>query len=246
MYIIMIDVNQFFYKNKKKIFIFSTISAFVNLFITFICRLNINDISILYNLDYSKKLSLFNIINNMNINQKNIIFYIESIKIMSTVISQFLLTTLVIWLIPFISLSLIKKFIYVQTQILKSFFLFILTIYLQFSLIEIKYDFFIIIRILLSTLLLVSVIFYIIEKKNIFYSIKNSTKIMINNIYLIIPMIFFWLIFKWLILILLKLFNIFSMYTNIFILNIFINIYFSYIIIYLFRFYIFYKAKDII
>ncbi|WP_420022479.1 YciC family protein [Buchnera aphidicola] len=246
MYIIMIDVNRFFYNNKIKIFIFSTISAFTNLFIEYICSVNINEFSILYNLDYSKKLSLFNIINNMSINQKNIIFYIECIKLISVTVSQFLLITSVIWLIPFISLPLIKKFTYIQKKIFKYFFLFILTIYLQYSLITLKFNFFIIIKIIFSIFLLTSIIFYIIEKKSIFYTLKISSRCVIHNTHLMIPIIFMSLIFKYLIFILLNLFNISAIHINIFILNIFINIYFSYIIIYLFRFYIFCKTKDTI
>ncbi|VFP77756.1 UPF0259 membrane protein YciC [Buchnera aphidicola (Cinara cf. splendens/pseudotsugae 3390)] len=245
-YMIMIDVHHFFYKNITKILIFSTITSLIKLLIHFFFNVTVHEASCLYNMDYFKKISSFQIIHNMNTSQKKIIFYIIFMKIISTVISNLFLLTLIFGVIPFISSFLIKNFYYIIKYIFKSFFLFSLILCLQYSLIEIKFSFFTILKMLLHSMFFISFIYYMSEKKDIANALHNGVKIIFFNINLMIPKILVWLTFRWLISMLLKLLYIFPIYINIFLLNILINMYFSYIIIYLFRLYYFSKYKNMV
>ncbi|WP_075474654.1 YciC family protein [Buchnera aphidicola] len=242
---IIIDVHYFFYKNITKILIFSTITSLIKLLIHYIFNVTVNEVSCLYRIDFLKKTSLFKVIHDMDVNQKKIIFYIMRTKIISSVISNFFLLTLVFGLIPFISSFLIKKFYYIISHIFKSFFLFSLILCLQYSLIEVTFSFFTILKILLHSMFFMSVIYYIAEKKNIVSALCSGIEIIFVNVNLVIPKILVWLIFRWLFSILLKLSYTFPIYINIFLLNILINIYFSYIIIYLFRFYYFSRNRKV-
>ncbi|VFP79188.1 UPF0259 membrane protein YciC [Buchnera aphidicola (Cinara curtihirsuta)] len=245
-YIITYDAYKFFYKNIINIFVYSIISSLINIILQNIFSIKLVELSILYKSYFFKKESLLNIINNMNINQKKIIFYIKFIKILCLTISNFFLFISILYLIHFVSSSILKNIYYTIIRIFQSFFLCIPLLYLQFLLIETKFNISIVPKILISLLSFLSLIIFLIEKKNIFYSLRYSMKILFYDIYIIIPIILLNLIFKKLILIFFKLFFIFPMYVNIFLLNFFINIYFSYITIYLFRFYIYSKVRNVI
>ncbi|VFP88262.1 UPF0259 membrane protein YciC [Buchnera aphidicola (Cinara piceae)] len=244
-YIIMYDTYQFFYKNIINIFVYSIISALINIFLQNIFSIKIIELSILYTSYFFKKESLFNIIYNMNINQKKVIFYIEFIKAFCSIISNFFLFISVLYLIYFISSSILKNIYYTIIKIFQSFFLCMPLLYLQFLLIGTKFNIFILPKVLLSLASFMSLIIFFIEKKNIFYSFIYSIKILLYNMYIIMPIILLNLIFRKLIFIFFKIFFMFPAYINIFLLNFFINIYFSYIIIYLFRFYIYSKVNNI-
>uniref|UniRef100_A0A451DF94 UPF0259 membrane protein YciC n=1 Tax=Buchnera aphidicola (Cinara pseudotsugae) TaxID=2518978 RepID=A0A451DF94_9GAMM len=243
-YMIMIDVHHFFYKNITKILIFSTITSLIKLLIHCFFNVTIHEASCLYNMDYFKNISLFQIVHNMNASQKKIIFYTIFMKIISSVISNLFLLTLIFGVIPCISSFLVKNFYYIIKYIFRSFFLFSLILCLQYSLIEVKFSIFTIPKMLLHSMFFISFIYYISEKKNIANSLRNGVEIIFFNINLMIPKILVWLIFRWLFSILLKLIYIFPIYINIFLLNILINMYFSYIIIYLFKFYYFSKYRE--
>lgn len=245
-YIIVYDVRQFFKKNIINIIQLSILSALISLIIQNIFKINTQELSILYGNHFFKNISLIEIINKMNIAQRKILFYIEGIKTISIILNDSFFYTSMIYLIQSISYAELQPLYAIIIKSLKSFFWLIPFTGLQLFLIETRFTFFIIPRILFFILFSLSPIIFLSEKKNIFYAVKDSIKISWNYIYTITPVILFWLFLKQLIIILTEIFFVFSIYINVFMLHIFVNIGFSLIIIYLFRLHFFFKIKNII
>ncbi|WP_075433792.1 YciC family protein [Buchnera aphidicola] len=242
-YIVMYDVYQFFKKNIINIFVLSVLSAIINILLQYMLNINKTDLSILYQAHAFKKIGSHVIQYRLNANQKKIIFYMKRVKVTCLLVSAAFLYTSIIYFLKSIYLTVYQKYYYVLKKTCQFFFLLIPIIGLEYLLIELNISYFFILKILFSMLLATFPMILLLDNNGILGALRSSARIAWDNIYIVFPAIILRFIFKFFVTILFKFCFMFSVYTNIFVLNVILNLGLSYIIICLFRLYLLQKKS---
>ncbi len=231
------DTFHFFSKQIRTIFFISIFVTFISILINMFIRPDIHIISIIENDKFINAGSLLSLINNMNIEEKYQLLKYSILKILELLISKTLLLGSMITLIS--TLSNNKKesivfLIYSLFSFLPS--LFILN-FLTTFITQLGFVLFIIPGILLSILLSLSPIIFSFKKNSLIDSIRISIHTSWQHIKIIGPGVLCWMCSKFILTAMLS--NIYFINKNIvfLILNMSMNMLFSILIIYLFRFY---------
>lgn len=240
------DSYHFFKKQIKNIIILSSLCSLVTIIIQYFIGPNINELSILYNTLFFKNYSLFQIMQNITPEQKKIIIHIFCSKNLSLLINHTLLYGSIIFLIQSIILKKQKNLYQVIIQSFSYMPILFPLIFFKFFIIEVGFIILMAPGVIFSALLPLSPIILLIEKKGIMSSLKNSIFLSWKNIYVIMMPLFIWNILKWMIINFFITLYVFPININIFLINIFLNIGYSYVIIYLFRFNTLIKLKNIL
>ncbi|MCU4136953.1 envelope biogenesis factor ElyC [Buchnera aphidicola (Sitobion miscanthi)] len=231
------DTCYFFYKQIRTIFFISIFIAFINLIIDVFVKPNIHIISIIENNNFINAHSLLELINSMSLEEKHELLKYSIFKIIESLMSKTVLLGSIIILISSVSNSE-KKTIITSICSLFSFLpnLFILN-FLSTIIIQIGFMLFIIPGVLLSITLSLSPIIFSFKKHGLIDSIRLSISISWRYIKIISPCILTWMFSKFILTVFLD--HIHFLNKNILdlISNISMNILFSILIIYLFRFY---------
>ncbi|QIQ41863.1 MAG: UPF0259 family protein [Buchnera aphidicola (Microlophium carnosum)] len=231
------DTHHFFYKQIGPIFFISISVTLINMLVDMFIKPDRYILSIIENNKLINASSLLELINNMNLEEKYELFKYSTLKTIESLMSKTMLLGSVIILISVLSKSEKKTII---SSIL-SFFSFIPSLFilnfLTAFVVQIGYMFLIIPGILLSITLSLSPIILSFKKYGIIDSMRISVYISWKYINIIGYSVLFWMCSKFILTILLD--QIYFINKNILFLisNVTINILFSILIIYLFRFY---------
>ncbi|QCI17672.1 UPF0259 family protein [Buchnera aphidicola (Acyrthosiphon lactucae)] len=231
------DTRYFFYKQIGIIFFISIFVALINILIDMFIEPDIHIVSIIENNKFINTGSLLELIGNMNLEEKNELLKYSIVKIIESLMSKTLLLGSTIILISFLSENRNKSIvsaIYSFLSFLPN--LFILNFLITF-ITQIGFMFLIIPGILLSITLSLSPIIFSFKKHGLIDSMRLSMYISWKYIKIIGPGILFWICSKFILTILVSHINFFNKNILFLIFNISINILFSILIIYLFRFY---------
>ncbi|CAL4321794.1 UPF0259 membrane protein YciC [Buchnera aphidicola (Eriosoma grossulariae)] len=230
------DTCNFLIKNIQPILLIIFFSAFISTIIDHIITPNICSISKIY-MNYDTD-NLFEIIKNMTIAQKKILFKISIFRNIAYLIGN---TFLFGSLILFIQITSQQKKIKIKQSIkqLTPLFPSLFSLLLILSIIiQIGFVCFILPGIIGSIILALSPIVLIIEKQKIINSIFISINLIKDKIYTISPAIIIWMVSKILIsMMIIVLFSNFPTSLSFLLHNIFNNFISSILIIYLYRFY---------
>ncbi|QCI18819.1 YciC family protein [Buchnera aphidicola] len=231
------DTYHFVSKEIKTIFFISIVATLISILINMLIKPDMHIISIIENNKFINSHSVFDFVNNMSEYEKKALLKYSIFKIIEFLTSKTFLLGSIITLITCLSDNKkqpISFSIIFFTKLLPSlFFLNCITNII----IQIGFIFFIFPGIFLSILLALSPIILSFKKNTLIDSIKLSISISWKHINIIGTGVLFWMCMKF---ILTKvLFNIPIINTNFIflILNVSINVFFSILIIYLFRFY---------
>ncbi|QCI20414.1 UPF0259 family protein [Buchnera aphidicola (Brachycaudus cardui)] len=231
------DTHHFFSKQVGSIFFISIFITFISILIDMFIKPDMHIISIMENNKFINTNSLLELINNMNLKEKYELLKYSIFKIIELLMSKTLLLGSIITLISNLSNNKKESFIY-SIYSLSAFLpsLFILNCITTF-ITQLGFMLLIIPGILLSILLSLSPIIFSFKQHSFMDSIRLSANIAYKNIKIIGPGVLFFLFGKFILTIILS--NIHFMNKNIIflILNISVNILYSILIIYLFRFY---------
>lgn len=231
------DTYHFVRREIKTIFGISVITTFISILINMLIKPDINIISIIENKQIVNSHAIFDIINNMSIYEKKQLLKYSIFKILEFLISKtFLLGTVITFIMH---LSSKEKKITSSLSILFRFLpsLFILNFFITF-ITQLGFMLFILPGIFLSILLAMSPIILSFNKKNgIIDSIRLSASISLKYIHIIGTSVLLWMLIKFVFTTLLSNINLINKNFIFFILNINLNILFSMLTIYLFRFY---------
>ncbi|WAI18566.1 MAG: YciC family protein [Buchnera aphidicola (Acyrthosiphon caraganae)] len=231
------DTCYFFCKQIRIIFFISMFVTFINMLINMLIKPDVYIASIIENNEFLHSRSLLELIDNMDLEEKNALLKYSFFKIIELLISKTVLLGSIIILISILSENK-KKSIISSICSLFSFLpsLFMLN-FLTTFMIQIGFMLLIIPGILLSITLSLSPIIFSFKEHGLIDSIRLSMHISWKHIKIIGSGILFWMLSKFFLTILLG--HIYFINTNILflILNITMNILFSILIIYLFRFY---------
>ncbi|WP_284442976.1 YciC family protein [Buchnera aphidicola] len=231
------DTRHFFCKQIGIIFFISALVACINILIDFFVKPDMHIISIIKNNQFTRFSSFLELMNNMTFEDKNELLKYFIFKSIESLISKTILLGSIITLISILSKNK-KESIISSIGSLFSFLpsLFILN-FLTTFIIQMGYMFLIIPGILLSIILSLSPIIFSFKQHGLIDSIRLSIYISWKYIRIIEPVVLFWICSKFLLTILVT--NIHFINNNILFLisNISMNMLFSILIIYLFRFY---------
>lgn len=238
------DTCHFVSKEIKTIFFISVITTFISILINMLIKPDMHIISIIENNRFINSYSVFDFINNMTEYEKKELLKYSIFKIIEFLTSKTFLLGSIITLITYLSNRKKQKItssIMFLAKVLPS--LFILNCITNI-IIQIGFMFFILPGIFLSILLALSPIIFSFQKNTLIESIRLSIAISWKYINIIGTGVLLWMCVKF---ILTKiLLNIHLMNKNFisFILNINMNIFFSILIIYLFRFYMLFLRTE--
>ncbi|QIE01993.1 YciC family protein [Buchnera aphidicola] len=232
------DTYYFFSKQIKMIIFISISVTFLNIFLEMLFQPDMHISSIIENNHFINANSLLELINNMNIYEKHQLLKYSIVKIMIFLASKTILTSSIITLILFLS-NMIKdsiiSLIYSFLSFLPS--LFMLN-FLTVIIIQLGLMLFVVPGVLLSIILPLSPIILSFKHGGLISSIRTSMYLSWKHIKIIGPGVLFWIFGKFFITILfLSYMHVMNKNIILFMLNISINIIFSILIIYLFRFY---------
>ncbi|CAL4322315.1 UPF0259 membrane protein YciC [Buchnera aphidicola (Protaphis terricola)] len=235
------DTYNFVSKEIKTIFFISIISTFISVLINILIKPDMHIISIIENNKFINSHTLFDFINNMNEYEKKKLLKYSIFKILEFLISKTFLLGSTITLITYLSKNKKKPIIFSMTFFIKLLpSLFILNFIIN-MIVQVGFAFFILPGIFLSILLSLSPIILCFEKNTLINTIRISIFTVWNNINIIGPGVLFFMCIKFF---LTKIFMNMHLINKNFItliLNININIFFSILTIYLFRFYMLFK-----
>ncbi|QCI23815.1 UPF0259 family protein [Buchnera aphidicola (Macrosiphoniella sanborni)] len=231
------DTCYFFCKQIRIIVFIAVLVTFLNVLMDMFFTPDIHISSIIENNNFISTNSLLDLINNMNLHQKYALFKYSILKIMILLISKTILLGSIIILISNLSKNKRESII----SLIYSFFsfapsLFILN-FLNVIMIQLGFVLLIIPGILLSIILPLSPIILFFKKYSLIDSIRISIDLSWKNVKLIGPAVLFWMLSKFFLTILFSHIYILNKNIEFLILNISLNILFSVLIIYLFRFY---------
>ncbi|QCI22724.1 YciC family protein [Buchnera aphidicola] len=231
------DTRHFFYQQIRIIFFISAFVACVNVLIDIFVKPDIHIISIIKNNQFTRVSSFLELINNMTFEDKNKLLKYFIFKSIESLMSKTVLLGANITLISVLSQNK-KESIISSIGSLFSYLpsLFILN-FLTTFVIQIGYMCLIIPGILLSIILSLSPIIFSFKQHGLINSIRLSVYISWKYIRIIEPVVLFWISSKFLLTILVT--NMHFINNNILFLisNIIMNMLFSILIIYLYRFY---------
>lgn len=231
------DTYHFFSKQMGVIFFISFFVTFVSILTDMFIKPDMHIISVIENKKFINAHSLLDLINNMNLEEKNELLKYSIFKIIELLLSKTLLLGSMITLISNLSNSK-KESIISSISSLFTFLpnLFLLN-FLTTFLIQLGFMFFIIPGILLSIILSLAPIIFSFKKHNLIESIRFSMSISWKYIKIIGSGVLLWMCNKFIATTILS--NIYFINKNIMflILNMSVNILYSLLIIYLFRFY---------
>ncbi|WP_343153138.1 YciC family protein [Buchnera aphidicola] len=239
------DSKNFFIKNFWIIFLISLFSALIAMTISYFIDPEYRKLSIFYEMNKYNTNYLFTKIQSMHVSEQKILFRLLFSKISSYLIANTILLSGVIGILELFFLNknnswkkkIYKMIIFFPDLLLM---VIVLTIIVQFGSMI-----FIIPGLFIFSLLSLSPIILFTEEKNVIFSIKKSISISFKNMRFIFPSIMFWIFSKSIVLIISFITNtIISPYSNIFLLYGINNLLLSFLIIYLFRFYIFFINED--
>ncbi|WP_295164497.1 YciC family protein [uncultured Buchnera sp.] len=231
------DTYHFVSKEIKIIIFISTLAAFISILTNMLIKPNMHIIAMIENKKFISSHSIFDLINNMSTQEKKELLKYSIFKIFEFLISKTFLLGSIITLITYLSNNRresIKCSVYSLFKFLPN--LFILNFITTF-IIQIGFMFFIFPGIFLSVLLALSPIILSFKKNNLIDCIRLSFSISCKHLNIIGTSVLFWMCFKF---ILTTIFSNTYMISKNFIfliLNINMNIFFSILIVYLFRFY---------
>ncbi|QIQ41303.1 MAG: UPF0259 family protein [Buchnera aphidicola (Aphis urticata)] len=231
------DTSHFVSKEIKSIFFISIITTFISIIINILIKPDMQIISIIENNKFINSYSVFDFINNMSEYEKKELLKYSIFKIIEFLTSKTFLLGSIITLITYLSNNTKQRItlsLIFFIKMLPS--LFILNCITNI-IIQIGFIFFVLPGIFLSILLALSPIILSFQKNTLIESIRLSIAISWKYINIISTGVLFWMCMKF---ILTKvLLNLHFMNKNFifFILNVNINVFFSILIIYLFRFY---------
>lgn len=231
------DTNHFFCKQIAPIFFISVFVTFISMLIGMFIRPDMHIISIIENNNSIDSRLLFELINNMNLKEKSQLLEYSIFKIIELLMSKTLLLGSMITLISTLSKNKkepIAQIIYSLFAFLPSLFIlnFMSTFITQLGFILL----FIPGMLLTLTLSLAPIIFYS-KKNSLINSMRLSIYISWKNIKIIGPAVLLWIFGKFILIIVLSNMYFFNKNIVFLISNISINILYSILIIYLFRFY---------
>lgn len=231
------DTRYFFYQQIRSIFFISVLITFINLLIDMFIKSDIYIISIIENNKFMNTNSLLELIDNMNLEEKHKLLKYSIFKMIESLMSKTVLLGSIILLISTVSKSQKKPIIssiYSLFSFLPS--LFILN-FLNTVIIQIGFMLLTIPGIFLSITLSLSPIIFSFKKHGLIDSMYLSMSISWKYIKIIGPSVLLWIFIKFIVTVLID--HIYFIDKNILCLvsNITMNILFSILIIYLFRFY---------
>ncbi|ACL30640.1 YciC family protein [Buchnera aphidicola str. APS (Acyrthosiphon pisum)] len=231
------DTHHFFYKKIGAIFFISIFATFMNILIDMFIKPDMHIVSIMENNKFINASSLLEFIQNMNLNEKHELLKYSILKIMESLISKTTLLGSIIILISVVSEPKKKSIV----SSIRTFFLFFPSLFilnfLTTFIIQIGFMLLIIPGILLSIILSLSPIILFFKKNRLLDSIRLSMYISWKYIKIIGPGVLFWMCGKFILTMLLAHFSLINKNVLFLISNISMNILFSILIIYLFRFY---------
>ncbi|WP_343154500.1 YciC family protein [Buchnera aphidicola] len=231
------DTYHFVSREIKTIFFISIITTLITILINMLIKPDINIIALIENNKFINSYSVFDFINNLNEYEKKELLKYSLFKMIEFLTSKTFLLSSIITLITYLSSNKkqpIKISMIFFAKILPS--LFILNCITNI-IIQIGFMFFVLPGIFLSVLLALSPIILSFQKNTLVDSIRLSISISWKHINIIGTGVLFWMCIKF---ILTKiLLNIHLINKDVFslLLNINTNVFFSILIIYLFRFY---------
>ncbi|QCI18254.1 UPF0259 family protein [Buchnera aphidicola (Aphis nasturtii)] len=231
------DTSHFVSKEIKSIFFISIITTFISIIINILIKPDMHIISIIENNKFINSYSVFDFINNMSEYEKKELLKYSIFKIIEFLTSKTFLLGSIITLITYLSNNTKQRItlsLMFFIKILPS--LFILNCITNI-IIQIGFMFFVLPGIFLSILLALSPIILSFQKNTLIESIRLSISISWKYINIISTGVLFWMCMKFISTKVLL--NLHFMNKNFifFILNVNINVFFSILIIYLFRFY---------
>jgi len=240
------DTYYFFYKQIKPIFFIAISVTFINIILDIFIKPDINIASIIENNQFTNSSSLLELISNMNLEEKYELLKYLFLKMLALLVIKTIFLGSIINLISTVSENVKKSIIsWVYSLILFLPSLFVLNFMTTF-IIQIGFMFLIIPGILLSIILSLSPIIFSFKKHSLIDSIRLSMFISWKNIKIIGPGILFWIFGKLFLTILFSHIDFINKNILYVLLNISINILFSILIIYLFRFYmIFLRSQNL-
>ncbi|AYN24789.1 YciC family protein [Buchnera aphidicola] len=231
------DTYHFVSKEAKIIIFISMLATFMSILINMLIKPNMHIIAIIENKKFISSHSIFDLINNMSVYEKKELLKYSIFKILEFLINKTFLVGSIITLIRHLSNNQresIKLSLYSSFKLLPS--LFILNFITTF-IIQIGFMFFIFPGIFLSVLLALSPIILSFKKNNLIECIRLSISISYKNLNVIGISVLFWMCVKFIFTTIFSNTYIISKNFVFLILNINMNIFFSILIIYLFRFY---------
>ncbi|AAM67823.1 YciC family protein [Buchnera aphidicola] len=231
------DTYHFVSKEIKIIIFISVLAAFISILINVLIKPNIHIISIIENKKFLSSHSIFDLINSMSIYEKKELLKYSIFKIFEFLISKTFLLGSIITLITHLS-NHKKESIQFSLNSLCKFLpsLFILNFITTFF-IQIGFMFFIFPGIFLSVLLALSPIILSFKKNNLIDCIRLSISISCKHLNIVGTSVLFWMCVKFILTTVFSNTYIISKNFIFLILNINMNIFFSILIVYLFRFY---------
>lgn len=232
------DTHYFFSKHIGSILFISIFVTFVSILINMFIKPNMHIISIMENNKFIDANSLLELINNMNLEEKYELLKYSIFKIVELLISKTLLLGSIITLILTVSDSKKVSIIYSIYSFFASLPSFFILNCMTTFLAQLGFIILIIPGILLTILLSLSPIIFSFQKNGFLDSIRLSIQISWKYIKIIAPSVLLWIFSKFTLTTILSHFCLINKNITFLILNISMNILFSILIIYLFRFYI--------
>ncbi|QTM69255.1 hypothetical protein HIC20_01865 [Buchnera aphidicola (Hormaphis cornu)] len=237
------DTINFFYHKIKLICVISIFSALITSNIDYLIIPDIKNIYILCVNKISTAHSLIHIIEDMTQEQQNVLFKYSLIRSITSLIGNTILTFSIIILVNMASsrtffnyITMFKNLIFMLPNLFLL--MLIITIITQFC-----FMILVIPGILLCILFSLSPIILIRERTNVLTSLKKSCKITYSQIKILSPAIIAWLFLKFLLLIFDAILNILPGNFFIVILSTIINLITSFLIVYLYRFYMIFSSS---
>ncbi|CAL4322395.1 YciC family protein [Buchnera aphidicola] len=231
------DTYHFVSKEIKTIVFISILATFISILINILIKPDLHIISIIENKNFENSHSIFDLIHNMNLYEKKELLKYSIFKMLEFLINKTFLLGSIITFIKYLSNGKKESFvssIYYLIKFLPS--LFILN-FITIIAIQIGFMFFILPGIFLSILLSLSPIILSFKNNNLIDSIRLSFSVSYKNLNIIGTSILFWICIKFIFTTILSNNYLIGKNFIFLILNINMNIFFSILIIYLFRFY---------
>ncbi|CAL4321791.1 YciC family protein [Buchnera aphidicola] len=237
------DTRYFIYNNISYIILISFFITFFLILLNIFITPDIKKISFLYEGTAINLSELFDLINNMSVEQKMILLKLSLSKILSSIIGNTILFSSVISLINIVSSGKNVTFNLFFSVLKTSFNNLLLLIFVLIVIIKLSFICFFVPGILFSSFLSLSPIILSIENTSIFKSILFSFYIVYKRFKIIFPSLLLWLFLKFLFLSISLFFNISCLNITFLFLFFIQNFIFSSFIIHLFRFYMLFRIN---
>ncbi|QCI22138.1 YciC family protein [Buchnera aphidicola] len=239
------DTYHFFSKQIGKIFLISIFVTFVSILTDMFVKPDMNVVSIIENNQLIHVHSFLDLINKMNLEEKNQLLKYSIFKIVELLLSKTLLLGSMIVLISNLSNNKKESIISSAFSLFTSFPNLFLLNFLVTFLVQLAFMFFIILGILLSILLSLAPIIFSFKQHNLIESIRFSMRVSWKHIKIIGSGVLFWMFSKFIITTMLSSIDFLNRNLIFLILHMSINVLYSLLIIYLFRFYmIFLRSQN--